>query len=241
MVFNDELRKLYSDIRNCNICSEMYREKALRSTQAVNPNSDVFIICQAPAKQQVIKTGVQFFELQEKSGRNTVKLSSTGERLEAFLNKFERTLYPPQDIQVSNNLVIPKCKPGHLSVYSSDIVQCHPPGNRVPWQYEISGCISKGYLTKEIALMGPKLLLLMGKLSRDIVFRDFLDEKPSRNLSSHMSDIIEAGKIPRYKLNKRTVFILPIYHASGQRRNQFNTMANNEQIIRFIREALRIT
>lgn len=241
MIFKNELNKLYSDIRDCHVCPEMCREKALRLTHAVSSNSDVFIICQAPARQQVIKTGVPFFELEEKSGRTGVKLSSTGERLEAFLKNFERTLYPPQETQVLGNLLIPKCEPGYLPVYSSDIVQCHPPGNRKPYRHEIEECICKGYLTKEIALMKPKLLLLMGKLSRDIVFRDFLDKKPSRNLSSHISDIIQTGKIPQYNLNNRTVFVLPIYHASGQSQNLFRRIANNEGLIRLIREALLST
>lgn len=241
MIFNDELDKLYSDICRCDVCPEMHRGKALRLSQAVNPNSDVFIVCQAPAKQQVVRTGVQFFELPEKSGRTGVKLSRTGERLEAFLNKFERTLYPPQDIQVSNNLVIPKCEPVYLSVYSSDIVQCHPPGNREPYRDEIRKCIDKRYLAREIALMKPKLPLLMGKLSRDIVFRDFLDEKPSRNLSSHISDITQTGKIPQYNLNNRAVFVLPIYHASGRSQSLFRRIANNEELIRLIREALLST
>jgi len=183
---NDELHNLYKNICGCRICSKMDREKSLRLVQAVNPKSDVFIISQSLAANQLRCSGVNFFEL---SG----KLGSTGGSLERFLNKFDRTVYPYQEVRISNSVAIPKCKPGYLSVYNTEITQCYPGkkqvgrGDRTPDSNEIYKCIGQGFLTREIELIKPKLLFLMGKSSRDSFLKHILNVPYPDLLSTHIS------------------------------------------------------
>ena len=77
----DELNELYSDIHNCHECPRMDREKSLRLTQAVNTESDVFVISQTLAANQLRKSGVSFF-------RADGHIGNTGFSLEIFLNNF---------------------------------------------------------------------------------------------------------------------------------------------------------
>ncbi len=45
-------------------------------------------------------------------------------------------------------------------VYISNIIKCRPPGNRVPYPEEIEKC--KPLLLKQIELINPKILILLG-------------------------------------------------------------------------------
>ena len=45
-------------------------------------------------------------------------------------------------------------------VYISNIIKCRPPGNRVPYPEEIEKC--KPLLMKQIELINPKILILLG-------------------------------------------------------------------------------
>lgn len=234
--FTDELNKLYREIRACHICPEMDSEKALRLTQAVNPKSDVFIISQSLAANQLRRSGVNFFEV---SG----KLGNTGNSLERFLNRFNRTVYPYQEVIVSNDVTIPRCSPDRLPVYNTEIAQCYPGrekaghGDRTPESDEIHNCIKQGFLIKEIEMMKPRLLLLMGKSSRDSFFKYILNLPYPDSLSTHISEIVRLGKIPQFHLGNRTAYALPIQHASGANA-QFRKMINNEKLIELIKEVL---
>jgi len=45
-------------------------------------------------------------------------------------------------------------------VYIANIVKCRPPGNRMPGEEEAAACI--GYLRKQIALIKPEVIVLLG-------------------------------------------------------------------------------
>jgi DNA polymerase len=48
----------------------------------------------------------------------------------------------------------------HRDVYIANILKCRPPNNRKPLPQEIAAC--NGFLTQQIQLVQPKLLLLTG-------------------------------------------------------------------------------
>ena len=236
-MFNpDILCELYLDLQNCHICAQMDREKSLRLVDAVNPKSDVFIISQTLAENQLRKSGVNFFKADG-------SLGSTGTSLELFLNKFNRTVYPHQDVMISGNVTIPSCNPKYNPVYNTEIAQCYPgknegkKGDRKPSGYEISNCISKGFLIKEITMIQPRLLLLMGKPSRDSFFDYFLKVRYPPSLSDHISDITQDGKIPEFTLGDLTLHALPIQHASGAN-PRFRSMINDNRLVELITEVL---
>lgn len=48
-------------------------------------------------------------------------------------------------------------------VYIANIVKCRPPGNRDPEPDEVAAC--RGYLERQIALVGPKILVALGRVA----------------------------------------------------------------------------
>jgi uracil-DNA glycosylase len=227
----DELSRLYVDIRDCHICPRMDKSKASRLIQAVDLESDVFIISEALARCQLRRSGVNFFD-------EYGKLGNAGEQLEKFLNKFQRTVYPYLEVATCLNIRIPKRQPGFLSVYNTEITQCYP-GPRRPKGDEICRCISKGFLIKEIELIKPKLLLLMGRVSRDSFFQYVLETKHPQSLSEHIDSIVQDGKIPRFSLGCLSLYVLPIQHASGRNWRRFRSMIEDDSLIDLIRGVLK--
>jgi uracil-DNA glycosylase len=236
-MFNqDKLSELYKDIQNCHICAQMNREKSLRLIDAVNSKSDVFIISQTLAENQLRKSGVNFFQTDG-------SLGNTGKNLEQFLNKFNRTVYPYQEVKISGNVIIPSCNSEFKSVYNTEIAQCYPGknkgknGDRRPSRDEILNCMRKGFLIKEIMMIKPKLLLLMGKASRDGFFKYFLNDENPRSLSNDISKIIHDRKIPVFNVEGLTLNVLPIQHAAGVNPH-FRRMINDNRLVELITEVL---
>jgi len=232
-MFNSQkLHGLYKEIQNCHVCPRMDREKSLRWLDAVSPDSDVFIISQALAENQLRKSGVNFF-------RTDGSLGSTGSSLEQFLNKFNRTVYPDHEVKISGSLTIPRCNPHYKPVYNTEIAQCYPgknptkKGDRKPSGDEIQDCIRKYFLMNEIMIIQPKLLLLMGKASRDSFFDYFLNAAYPPSLSDHISEIIQIGKIPAFVVGGLTLPVLPIQHASGAN-PRFQSMINDNRLLELI-------
>jgi len=230
---NNNLSDVYREIKNCSSCPLMNREKFLRRCDAVYNNCDVFIISQALAERQLRLSGVNFFGVDGLAG-------NTGKNLEAFLDRFDRTIYPLTDIQLSDTVLIPKSREGFLPVYNTEITQCFPgkaaKGDRKPSEEEMSSCIDKGFLIKEMEIIKPKLLLLMGKLSRDSFFRYVLKESYPESLSEHIASIV-GSEIPVKVVRDLHVSVLPIQHASGANPN-FSKMLKNDRLIELIRKVL---
>jgi DNA polymerase len=49
------------------------------------------------------------------------------------------------------------------NVYIANVIKCRPPGNRNPAPEEVAAC--SPYLARQIALVGPKLILAMGRFA----------------------------------------------------------------------------
>jgi len=231
-----KLNELYKDIQNCHICPKMNRMKALRLVDAVNHEADVFIVSQTLAANQIRKSGVNFFQA---DGR----LGNTGARLEQFLNKFNRTVYPPREVTIFNTVKIPICNLRYKSVYNTEIAQCYPgknnegKGDRKPNNDEIQNCIDQGFIIKEIMMIKPRLILLMGKASRDSFFDYVLKIRYPSSLTEHISDIAQTGKIPVLSVGNLTLYVLPIQHASGANPG-FRSMMDDNRYIKLLREVL---
>jgi uracil-DNA glycosylase len=232
----DELGKLYVDIQDCHDCPKMDREKSLRLIKAINPQSDVFIISQALAANQLRKSGVNFFQADG-------HLGNTGTILEKFLNKFQRTVFPQREVTISSNVMIPGCSLGYIAVYNTEIAQCYPgktsdgTGDRAPDSQELQRCVNSGFLIKELELIRPKLLLLMGKTSRDTFFDYVIKTGYPKSLTEHIQSIVRNGELPWFTLGNFGFHLLPIQHASGAN-PRFHSMLNDTKLIKLIGKAL---
>ena len=233
-----EFSNLYKTIQDCHICPNMDRTKALRLPEAINPQSNVFVLMQSLAENHLRKTGVNFFNINGVAG-------STGKNLEIFLNKMNSTIYPPKEIKLKN-AVIQKAKHGLMPVYSSDITLCYPGkskrgiGDRKPNRGEVQNCIRQKYLMRELELIKPKMILLMGKTCRDSFMKYICNDItfPS-SLSEHIKKIIDENRVPQYYLSEMQsdIYVIPIQHSSGAN-PRFFEMAANTILIKLIREVL---
>jgi uracil-DNA glycosylase len=232
----DALGKLYVDIWKCHLCPRMDREKATRLIQSVNTESDVFIISQALAANQLRKSGVNFFQA---DGR----LGNTGKSLEVFLNSFGRTVYPQGSIAMPSGTTIPECNVGYITAYNTEMAQCYPGKNahgsrdRAPSKCELQRCVGKGFLVREIKLIRPRLLLLMGRASRDTFFDYVLKAEYPQSLTEYIRRIVQNGRVPRFTLGHFSFHVLPIQHASGAD-PRFHHMLQDRRVTELIKEVL---
>jgi DNA polymerase len=56
------------------------------------------------------------------------------------------------------------------AVYIGNAVKCRPPGNRTPESAEIAACLP--YLERQIALLKPKIIVLLGKVAVHALLHD---------------------------------------------------------------------
>jgi len=154
-------------------------------------------------------------------------LSNTGHNLDRFLNLFRYTID-------SNNHAN-----GYQYAYSSDIVQCYPgkpescKGDRKPNKLEILNCFDRDFLSKEISVIEPKLILLMGRASRDSFYEYFIQMEYPFSLSEHIDEIADREHASKYE----GVAVIPIQHPSGANPN-FRQMFKNKKLIRLIKEMI---
>ncbi len=233
-----ELTALYARIHQCTICPKMDDEKALRREDAVTLGTDTFVISQALAEKQLRKSGVNFFNAEGEPG-------DTGKNLERFLNQFRRTIYPYREVELPSGATVPKCKDGFLPVYNTEITQCYPGknpsgrGDRKPRVGEIDNCIGQGFIREEIEVIRPKLLLLMGDVSRRAFYGRFLGRSSANNLGEDIAAIVQGGRLPTIGVSGLELSVLPIQHTSGANPS-FWRMLRDQSLIRLVRQTLGI-
>lgn len=89
-------------------------------------------------------------------------------------------------------------------VYISNIVKVRPPDNRDPLPKEIAAY--KPYLNQEIDIINPKVIVTLGRYS----MAKFLPEVKVSQVH---------GRLHKITWNKRTLFILPMYHPAAALRS----------------------
>lgn len=90
-----------------------------------------------------------------------------------------------------------------VNCFIANTIKCRPPKNRDPRPEEMSAC--RSFLDAQIALLKPKYILLLGKVS----VRNIFSVKDEFSLSQYRQKILEYNKIP--------VFVT--YHPSCLLRN----------------------
>jgi uracil-DNA glycosylase len=238
IVMEKNLKQLYQNICDCHVCPHMNTEKALRRTDAVDTRTDVMIISEALAPEQLRRSGVNFFQADG-------KLGSTGRMLDLFLNLFGRTVDPSKDIRLSNSATIPACASQLIPVYNSEMAQCFPgwevtekhgkKGKKIrpPRPDEVQRCIAKGFLKAEIEQIQPKLILLMGRTSYKFFFKEFLGLNPDVDFISYIKQICDGGAIPHYASGARQIPVMPIVHFSPRARGYWKIL-NKQRMVDLI-------
>ncbi|MCS7094147.1 MAG: type-4 uracil-DNA glycosylase [Candidatus Aenigmarchaeota archaeon] len=94
-------------------------------------------------------------------------------------------------------------------VFITNVVKCRPPNNRQPEEAEIDTC-SK-YLEKQINTIKPKIIVCVGNVSSNFIFKKFGLKFESMN-KLH-------GKIFQISNLKLQTLIIPTYHPAAILRN----------------------
>ena len=214
----NDFELLYDEIHRCRKCQKMDKIKALRKIEFVNTKADVFVISQSLARDTLRKSGINFVLENGNLGR-------TGNNLEKFLKKFDRTVYPKKD----------------NTIYNSEVTQCYPGkavkgnGDRKPSSEEIFNCQS--FFLRELQLIKPKLILLMGKTSRDCFYGYFLKGISfPKSLTEHINQILQRG-VDHFESDGIKSAIIPIQHASGMNPH-YSKMIENEKLCSMIKRIL---
>ena len=227
-----KLTDLYKSIHDCHICPKMDKVKALRNISAVSSKTNIFIISQALAENQLRISGVNFFT-------SDGILGSTGKQLEKFLNTFNQTVFPPNDIILNNGSVINQGDLNKTSVYNTEITQCFPGkaanGDRKPDTSEIKNCLDKNFIFNENKIIKPKLLLLMGQLSIKTFYKLILGNEPNISTNEMIDNVVSEGKIPECDLDGNKIGFLPIQHASTANNRYYPKMLKNLKLIKLIK------
>jgi len=82
-------------------------------------------------------------------------------------------------------------------VYISNIVKCHPPGNRAPSKAEQAACLP--YLMKQIDLVDPKIIILLGATALKVL----IDPK------------LKITKIRGEWIDWNNRLVMPVFHPSA--------------------------
>jgi len=92
-------------------------------------------------------------------------------------------------------------------IYIANIVKCRPPNNRNPLPDEVTAC--KDYLIRQIQLIKPKIIIVLGSPSLKTVLGDSLSITKARgNWSQAKVDYMDD-----------TLYIMPTFHPSYLLRN----------------------
>jgi len=213
----EKLQLMFDEIYSLNICGKDPL-KVHRDISKTNINSKVMVIAEAIAPEQVRLSGVNYFF---KDGT----IGNTGKSLEKFLNKFGYTVYPDK----------PNC------IYHTEIVHGFPGYEikngkkyiRRPTKKEILLSMESEILQKEIEIVQPKLILLMGNTAYQSFYTYFLGIKPENNLTKEIGEISNTKVFRKYM----DIPIIPIQHSSGAN-PRFNKMLQNEKLSILIRRLL---
>lgn len=107
-------------------------------------------------------------------------------------------------------------------VYITNVVKCHPPGNRDPFESEISVCFD--YLKREIEIISPQVIMALGKVATYA-----LKGMQGRLKDLHISK--ERGKVFFYN----QIPVVPTFHPAyllRNRKDKWLTWEDAQEVLR---------
>lgn len=236
----DTLEQVHKEVHFCARCSSFLdTAKAPRAWSGLSNKAEVFVVGQALAATTQKESGVPYFSM-------TGKLSGTGEQLNSFLGKLGYSLFPMKPIKVGS-ATIPRID-AHSPVYCSEILQCYPGrgtnGHQFP-RNAVKNCTDAGYLEREIRIVDPNLILLLGLKTFTSFWKYLIGSLPHRDgldkgLSATIEKIVQSRIIPQRAVAGRKRAIMPIIHPSMQTISKFKQkILENDSLFNLMRGHLK--
>ena len=200
------LRQIYRDIERW----AQDRSSVPRNLAAINPTAKLAIVGEAVGPKTLRLSGVAFFNPRGKLGQ-------TGTNLERLLSPLGFTLYPSRDVRLPKAILESAPGKGKNSVYCTDICPVFPgyaqPPNgrrsiRRPSSALIRSALEKRFLERELDIVKPRVILLLGTHAYRHFHRHFVGKEPPK-----LSSLLRGIKNCKFPIYKEAVAI-PCFHPS---------------------------
>jgi uracil-DNA glycosylase len=182
-----------------------------RNLAAVNANASLAVIGEAVGPRTLRLSGVSYFDSEGNIGRS-------GKFLDAILDFWGYTVYPPCDVRVPGGTIL--CRPGHgrKTAYCSDLCPVFPGYQptrngqtriRRPTPQLINSALDRAFLARELSITKPRVILLLGKHAYASIYTHFLNDRPTQSLSTVVREI-DRMTFRRYN----GAIVIPMLHPS---------------------------
>jgi uracil-DNA glycosylase len=185
-----------------------------RVTSAVNPWAHLAIVGEAIGPRTVRFSGVNYFGVDGRLGK-------TGQYLDEMLRPLGYTVYPTTDVKLASGVVIPAALglsrktvyctdlcpefPGHATIEQNQSVKTSV---KRPSQLRIKDALEHRFLERELAVVKPKVILLLGSHAYFAFYRHFLKRTELNSLQAVVEDM--DSYVARYE----TSLVVPFLHPS---------------------------
>jgi uracil-DNA glycosylase len=173
-----------------------------KKVDAVDPNSRLFLVGEAYAKRQVRLTGINWFDQKG-------DLGPAGSNLQLVLGCLGYTVRPPVPVRIQDGWVRPR-ENGLSTAYTTDIFPCHPPSGGAPSGGEIADALKQGFLLRELELLQPKVILLLGDKGYRAFYKNVLQRKVKESISDAFKGLGSRSRFEVY----RGATVIPFFHPS---------------------------
>ena len=197
------LAELYDEIWN--LAHTKYDSKVARcEVGAVDPDSRLFIVSEAYARDQVRLTGINWFD-------ERGSLGPSGKNLDKVLRCLRYTVYPPSPIHLPRGSVQSKDRE-LTSVYTTDIFPCHPPSGGAPTPAMVTDALEQRFLVREFEILRPKVILLLGRHSYEAFYTHLLQKFTLETISKEFKRLSPSTELAEYS----GASVVPFLHPSPQ-------------------------
>jgi uracil-DNA glycosylase len=180
------------------------RHLVKRKVEAVDPDSHLFIVGEAYARNQVRLTSINWFDAWG-------TLGPSGKNLDAILRCLRYTVHPPRSVRLPRGQAQPKGSE-LTTVYTTDVFPCHPPSGGAPSPAMIGDALERGFLAREFEIFKPKVVLLLGKHSYASFHTHILRTATVGSISTAFSSLSPSTELDEY----HGALVVPFLHPSPQ-------------------------
>lgn len=169
---------------------------------AIDPDARLFIVAEAHAQDQVRLTGINWFDQHG-------DLGPSGQRLDELLRCIGYTVFPPSTVKLGNAVVRGKDADLH-TVYTTEIFPSYPPGGGAPTLTMLRDAHQRGFLVRELEIIQPKAILLLGAHSYKTFYDLILERAVTNGIKDAFGSLSPANSLDQYM----GIPLIPFMHPS---------------------------
>jgi uracil-DNA glycosylase len=201
------LRPIYAEMRSWS----RDNKSVPRVLQAVDPSAKLAVIGEAAGPRTLRLSGVNYFDAY---GR----LGPTGRYLDEILRPLGYTVYPRTVVTVRKGVIACVSGESRRTAYFTDLCPVFPgyrplrrrtQGILAPSRVLIDSALERKFLKRELDIVKPRVILLLGRHAYEAFYLHFLRLRPRRKLSSLLRRM-RTSALSRYN----GAVVVPFFHPS---------------------------